>query len=301
MRIVITGGTGLIGQALNRSLASDGHQVVVLSRDPRSAPKTPTGTRVVQWDARTAEGWGDVADGADAIVNLAGAPLRHLWTARYREVIRESRLNVGQAVVEAVKGASSPPRVVIQASGVSLYGPRGDDVVTEQDDPADTFLGRTAVAWERSTAPVELLGVRRAILRSGLVLSTQGGAFPLLALPFRFFVGGPLGSGDQWLPWIHIEDQVRVIRFLIETDDAAGPFNVTAPHPVTNRRFSHTLARVMRRPAFIRVPAFAIRLVLGEMSTVVLHGQRAVPAKLEDLGFAFRFPQLEAALRDLLD
>jgi hypothetical protein len=286
---------------LSASLVADEHEVTVLSRSPGRVSAMPDGVRAMGWDARTAEGWGHLADGAGAIVNLAGAPLNRLWTPRYKRLIRDSRVEAGRAVVEAVEAAKSRPDVVIQAAGVSLYGPRGDEVITEEEEASDTFLGRTAVQWEESTAAVESLGVRRPILRSALVLSTQGGVFPLMALPFRFFVGGPLASGRQWFPWIHIEDEIRAIRFLIENQAALGPFNLTAPETVTNAQFGRTLGRVMQRPAFFRVPALALRLSLGEMSTVVLDGQRAVPSGLRDLGFAFRFPELEMALRDLLD
>lgn len=260
----------------------------------------PDEVDVVRWDARTAEGWGDLADGADAIVNLAGAPLNRRWTTRYRQVIRQSRIQAGQAVVEAVEAAADRPEVVIQASGASLYGPSGDEIITEDVPAADTFLGQTAVEWEDSTAKVEALGVRRAILRSGVVLSMRGGAFPLMALPFRFFVGGPLGSGRQWLPWIHMRDEVRAIQFLIGNEAASGPFNGTAPGLVTNAEFSRVLGRVIHRPALFRVPSFVLRLLLGEMSTVVLDGQRAVPRRLLNLGFTFAFPTLEEALQDLL-
>ncbi|MGD2104554.1 MAG: TIGR01777 family oxidoreductase [Anaerolineae bacterium] len=301
MRVIITGGTGLIGRALSASLASDGHEVIVLSRRPQSAAWMPIGVDVVEWDARTANGWGKLANGADAIVNLAGAPLDRRWTPRYKGVIRDSRLNAGLAVVEAVEAVTSRPKVVIQAAGVSLYGPRGDEIITEGAEAADTFLGRTAVKWENSTAGVDRLGVRRAVVRSGVVLSLRGGAFPLMALPYRFFMGGPLGSGKQWLPWIHIEDEVRVIRFLIENEAANGPFNATAPGLVTNAEFSRILGRVIHRPALFRVPSFVLRLMLGEMSTVVLDGQRAVPRRLRDLGFTFAFPDLEKALYDLMD
>ncbi|MGD2145485.1 MAG: TIGR01777 family oxidoreductase [Anaerolineae bacterium] len=300
MRIVITGGTGLIGRHLSASLVADGHEVMVLSRAPSRAPKVPKGVNVVGWDARTAEGWGELADGADAIVNLAGATLSRRWTPRYKQVIRDSRLNAGRAVVEAVRSANHRPEVVVQAAGVSLYGPHGDEPVTEDERAAETFLGRTAVAWEGSTTEAESLGVRRTIIRSAPVLSSEGGVFPLMALPFRLFVGGPLGSGEQWLPWIHIEDEIRAIRFLIENRAASGPFNLVAPETVTYADFSAVLGRVMHRPAFFRVPAVALRLVLGEMSTIVLDGQRAVPSKLEALGFEYQYPALETALRDLL-
>lgn len=161
-------------------------------------------------------------------------------------------------------------------------------------------MGQTAVAWEPSTAPVEQFEVRRAIIRSGVVFSTAGGALPLTMLPFRVFLGGPLGAGDQWLPWIHIADEVRAIRFLIQSRHAAGPFNVTAPDPVTNAEFSRYLAQAMDRPMLFRMPCFALRLALGEMSFVLLDGQRAVPRKLVDLGFEFKFPTLVDALQDLV-
>lgn len=300
MRVVITGGTGLIGQALSASLAADGHDAIVLSRSPERAPAMTDGVHLVRWDARTANGWDTLADGAEIIVNLAGASLRRRWTPRNKQLIRDSRLNAGRAVVDAVKRADAKPRAVIQASGAACYGPRGDEIITETAEFGDGFLGRTAAQWEASTAPVEAFGVRRAIIRIGIVLSTEGGAFPLLALPYRLFVGGPIGPGDQWLPWIHMEDEVRAIRFLIDNQAAEGPFNLSAPEPLTNLEFGRTMARVMGRPALFRVPAFAVRLALGQMSTVVLHGQRAIPKRLLHLGFTFRFPQAQAALRDLL-
>ena len=281
--------------------------MIVLSRRPEQATGLPAGVRAERWEARSAEGWGPLADGADAIVNLAGESIAgeglirgRRWTDNRKRRIRESRLNAGRAVVQAVELAQVKPRVVIQASGSGYYGPRGDEEITEEASPGEGFMGRTAVEWEASTAGVESLGVRRAIIRSGPVLSTKGGAFPLMLLPFRFFVGGPLGSGRQWFPWIHIADEARAIRFLIENDAASGPFNLTAPNPLTNAEFSRVVGRVLRRPAFVPVPAFSLRLALGEMSIVLLEGQRAMPRRLLDLGFPFRFLEAEAALRDLL-
>lgn len=308
MRVIITGGTGLIGRALAADLAGDGHEVIVLSRRPERVTGLPTGVRAERWDARSAEGWGALADGANAIVNLAGESIAgkgfirgRRWTKERKRRIRDSRLNAGRAVVQVVELAQSKPRVVIQASGSGYYGPRGDEEITEEASPGQDFMGRTAIEWEASTAAVEALGVRRAIIRSGPVFSADGGVLPLVLLPFRFFVGGPLGSGRQWFPWIHIADEARAIRFLIENEAASGPFNLAAPNPLTNAEFSRVVGRVLKRPSFVPAPAFALRLALGEMSIVVLEGQRTVPQHLLDLGFTFRFPEAEPALRDLLE
>jgi uncharacterized protein (TIGR01777 family) len=300
MRVIITGGAGLIGRALAADLASNGHEAIVLSRAPERVTGLPPSVRAERWDARSAAGWSPLADGADAIVNLAGESLAGRWTARRKRRILESRQNAGRVVVEAVEGASVKPHVVVQASGAGYYGPRGDEEITEEAGPGKDYLGQTAIEWEASTAPVEALDVRRVIIRTGVVLSMAGGALPPLLLPFQFFVGGPLGSGRQWFPWIHVADEARAIRFLIEHESASGPFNLTAPNPLTNAEFGRALGRVLRRPAFVPTPAFALRLLLGEMSTVLLDGQRAVPRRLLGLGFTFRFPDAEAALRDLL-
>ncbi|MBN1955929.1 MAG: TIGR01777 family oxidoreductase [Anaerolineae bacterium] len=300
MRAVITGGTGLIGQALSANMAADGYEVIVLSRTPAQAPAMPPGVHAAHWDARTAAGWGSLVDGADAVVNLAGASIARRWTRQYKQLIKESRLSAARAVVEAVDQATVKPRVLVQASGIGYYGPQGNEILTETSPPGEDFLARFAVEWENSTAAVETMGVRRTIIRSGAVLSTAGGSFPMMSLPFRFFVGGPLGSGRQWLPWIHIADEVAAIRFLIDNEEASGPFNLVAPDIQTNADFSRVLAQVMHRPNLFRVPAFAMRLLLGEMSVILLEGQRAAPQRLSDLGFTFRFPNLDAAIRNLL-
>ena len=298
MKVLIPGGSGLIGRALTKNLLAEGHEVVILSRV--SQMKIPAGARLVQWDARTPEGWVDELNGADAVVNLAGATLDHRWTESYKKLAWDSRENAGKAVSAAVAEVTQKPRVLIQSSAVGYYGPRDDQPVTEDTPPADDFLAKICVAWEASTQPVEEQGVRRAVIRTGVVLSMEGGALPKLAMAMKLFAGGPLGSGKQVMSWIHIDDEVKAIRALIDDDTASGAFNLTAPTPHTNRDLIKTLGKVMKRPAFMPAPAFAIKLVFGEMSTVVLDGQRVLPKRLEELGFAFDYPELEAALRDIL-
>jgi uncharacterized protein (TIGR01777 family) len=300
VRVIITGGTGLIGRSLAADLAADGHSVIVLSRSPERA-QPPEGVTVAAWDARSADGWGYLVEGSDGIVNLAGESLLGYWTGAKKRRILRSRLDSAAAVVEAVEAARAKPRVLIQASATGYYGPRGSEIVREDTPPGTGFLAGIAVEWEASTAPVEPMGVRRVIIRTGTVLSTEGGGLPLLMLPFRFFVGGPLGGGQQWMPWIHVTDEVRAIRFLLLDNGASGPFNVAAPNPLTNAEFARDLGRAAGRPSLLPVPAFALRLVLGEMSSVVLNGQRAVPGRLLEQGFAFRFPRAAGALEDLLD
>lgn len=307
MRTIITGGTGTIGRALSASLTADGHEVIALSRTPEKATGLAQGVRVVGWDARSAAGWGELAEGADAIVNLAGENLAgaglipNRWTAKRKREIEASRINAGKAVLEAVDRATRKPRVVIQSSAVGYYGHRGDETITESASPGADFLAQLCVKWEAATAPVEAMGVRQVVIRSAVVLDPQEGALQRLMLPYRLFVGVWFGSGKQWLSWIHPQDEVGAIRFLIEHDEAHGPFNLSAPNPLTNRDFCKTLGEVLGRPTLLPAPAFAMRLVLGEVADTVLEGQRTLPERLQYLGFSFRFPEAEAALRDLLD
>jgi uncharacterized protein len=302
MRIIITGGTGLIGRSLAAGLALSGHEVIVLSRRPDGIQNLPSDVRIEHWDARSAAGWGHLADSADAIVNLAGENIGEgRWTAERKERIRQSRLDAGHAVVEAVQATVHKPAVVIQASAVGYYGPHGDEEVTEVTPPGGDFPARISIDWEASTAPVEALGVRRAIIRTGVVLSRRGGALPRMLPPFRFFAGGPYGNGRQWFPWIHIDDEVRAIRYLVDNQAVSGPINLTAPHPLTNREFARVLGRVMKRPASLPIPAIAFRMLFGKMASILLEGQRARPRRLLELGFRFQYPEAEPALRDLLN
>lgn len=305
MQVLISGGTGLIGQALSKSLIDDGHEVTVLTRAAHKA-LLPDGVKAQQWDARTTKGWAESLERCDTVVNLAGENLAgngllpQRWSDDQKRRIRESRLRAGEAISRAISEADHAPKVLIQASGVGYYGPLGEHPVTEDNPAGDDFLARLAVDWEASTTAVEERQVRRVIIRTGAVLSTRGGALPKLVLPYKLFVGGPLGSGRQYLPWIHIDDEVGAIRFLIDNADASGPFNLVAPNPLTNAEFGKVIGRILYRPSLFPTPAFAMKLLLGEVSTLVLDGQRALPERLQALGYAFRFPDAESALRDLL-
>ncbi len=303
MRVIITGGTGTIGKPLSQQLLTDGHDVIVLSRSPdRKARSMPTGVRMEAWDTKTAQGWGHLADGADVIINFAGAPIDGRWTDSYKQEILSSRVEAGHAVMEAIRNAKQKPKVLVQASAVGYYGSnRGDTVLTEKAAPGGDFLAQVCFDWEASTAEAESLGVRRVVTRTGIVLSNEGGAWPKLVLPFRAFAGGPVGSGKQYYPWIHLEDEVRAVKFLIENSDARGAFNLSAPTPRTNKEIAKTIGEVMGRPSFFPAPAPALKIALGEMSTIVLDGQRAVPTKLEASGFTWTYPKIEAAVRELLN
>ena len=306
MRILITGGTGLIGGHLARSLARDNHDVFVLSRDPAQY-QFPPGVTGVQWDSETAHNWGHLADGADAIVNLAGAPINggtlipQRWTPERKRRILQSRIATGQAVTAAVAAAKEKPGVVIQSSGIDYYGNRpGDEKITESGSQGPGFLPDVTVDWEKSTAAVTEMGVRRVVIRSGIVFSMESGALPITVLPFRFFAGGPLGSGRQWWPWIHLEDEVRAIRFLIENQSASGVYNLCTDTPLQQRDIAKAIGAVLKRPAFVPVPSFALKLALGEVAELVLHGRRAIPARLMEAGFTFKYADIHVALKDLL-
>ncbi len=305
MRVIITGGTGLIGTALADSLLKDQHDVIVLSRNPSKVKHLSPAARVVEWDGRTPTGWYDLITEDTSIVNLAGAGIADgRWTAGRKRALRDSRTVSGSAVTQGIDLSitlkDKKPASLIQASAVGFYGNRGDEIITETSTPGDDFLASVCRDWEASTAAVEAMGVRRAIIRTGVVLSTMGGAFPLMAMPFYVFTGGPVGSGRQYMPWIHIKDQVRAIRYMIENEEAAGVYNVTAPNPVTNRDFGKALGQTLARPSFFPAPAFAMKAALGEMSTILLDGQRAVPKRLLDEGFTFDYPVVQEALDDLM-
>lgn len=308
MRYIITGGSGVIGSELTKSLTADGHEVIILSRDP-SRHQLPAGTQGVKWDARTAKGWGHLADGAFAIVNLAGEtiggsgtiPMPGTWSDERKQRIKNSRLWAGEAVVAAVEAATVKPEVVFQMSGIDYY-PASDKIMTEESGQGRNFPAQVvADYWEPSTEPVEGMGVRRVVARTAPLLNLDTGPLPASLLQFKLFAGGRLGSGKQWFSWIHTDDTVRAIRFLTETPEARGIYNLAAPDPVTNKEFTRVLGKVMNRPTLVPVPEFALKLLLGEVATLVLEGRPVSVQKLQALGFTFKYPKLEAALLDILN
>jgi uncharacterized protein (TIGR01777 family) len=307
MRVVITGGSGLIGRALAAELAIAQYEVVLLSRKPENVRDLPVGVRAVRWDGKTAQGWGDLADGAFAIINLAGESLAGSnWfsirlTKSRKEQIVSSRLNAGRAVVEAAGAATVKPQVVLQVSGVGYYGPRDERPVSESEPPGSDFFSSVCVDWEEATLPVEALGVRRVVMRLGVVLSRGGGALSRQMLPFKLFVGGPLGSGKQGYPWIHIQDAVQAMKFLMETPQARGVYNLAAPQMTTNREFGRALANAMHRPFYLPVPAIALQIAFGETASVLIDGQLVDPGRILTLGYQFIFPEVAPALRDIFN
>ena len=300
MRILIAGGSGSIGKALTHSLVKDGHAVTILSRKPQTSKNSLKDVSIVHWDGLTTDGWGQVINEMDAVINLTGENIgAGRWTKKRKQLILESREKPGQALVAAIQQAQNKPGVFLQVSGVGSYGASESKIFSEESAYGNDFAAGVCKVWEASTQPIEDVGVRRIVTRLAVVLDEQSGALPRMLLPFRFFVGGPLGSGRQWFSWIHMQDAIRVIRFLIETPQARGTYNVSA-NPVTNLQFAKALGKVMHRPSFIPVPSFALKLLFGEMGTVILDGQRVSTKRLEDLGFRFMFPNVEQALEQLI-
>lgn len=279
MRVGITGSTGLIGSALRRALEAAGDQVVGLARRPGP----------------------EVLDGLDAVVHLAGEPVaERRWSDVQKRRIRESRVLGTRALVDALGQLGTKPRVLIGGSAIGYYGDRGDEMLGEGSAPGDDFLAGVCVDWEAEARRAEGLGIRVVNARTGIVLARQGGALPKLAMPFRFFAGGPLGDGRQWMSWIHVDDEVGLIRHAIAREAVRGPMNLVAPDPVRNALMARGIGRAMRRPSLVPTPRFALRLALGERVEVLLASQRVAPRVAKATGYSFRYPELAPALRDLL-
>lgn len=302
-RVVVTGATGLIGKALCRVLLQRGYEICVFSRNPEAARAVvPGAAEYVAWQPDEAGPWAAAIDGAYAVVNLAGASIAgRRWTDRYKREIRDSRIIGTRGLVNAIAAAESRPRVLINPSGIDYYGDRGDTPLDENAEPGSGFLAQVCVEWEREASRAEEYGVRTVVVRNGIVLARGEGALSRLLLPFKLFVGGPILPGTQWWSWIHLADQIGITILALEDERVRGPINATAPQPQTNREFSRTLGRVLRRPALVPVPGFALRILLGEMADVLLiQSKRVLPEKARALGYEFKYPTSEEALRDIL-
>jgi uncharacterized protein (TIGR01777 family) len=299
MKIAIAGASGFIGSLLADHLWNQRHDLLLLSRNP---PRETDVTKQewVAWDPRTTGSWEQSLDGVDGIFNLAGEPIAaKRWTHAQKERIKTSRVQSTRALVNAIATAKDKPKFLINASAVGYYGPHGDETITEESGPGDDYLSRVCVAWEEEASKAEAYRVRVVLVRTGIVLGKGKGALAKMVPPFKFFAGGPLGSGNQWMPWIHIEDQLGLLLFLLDNETARGPFNATAPNPVTMTEFGKTLGDVLNRPSWATVPAAVLTLLVGEMAEMLLNGQRAVPQAALKLGYEFKYPTLMPALQSL--
>lgn len=301
MKILVTGSTGLVGTALAKALASDGHTVCRLMR-PQSKPTSDSKNGFdVAWNPETGE-LGGAGVGPDAVVNLAGASIAGArWTEKRKELLRASRIDTTGALVHALARMNARPRVLVSASAIGIYGDRGDEVLTEESKPGTDFLAGLAREWETEALKAEALGIRVVLARFGIILAQHGGALAKMLLPFKLGAGGRLGSGKQWMSWITLEDVVGIIRFALENGAVRGAMNVVAPQPVQNVQFTKALAQALHRPALFPAPAFALRLALGEMAdALLLSSQRVAPQVLEKLDYRFLYPELPAAFNGVL-
>jgi len=300
MKIVITGATGMISSLLVERLSRRfDTSLVLLSRNP-GREISMANRQWLGWQPGSSGEWQRAIDGADAVINLAGEPIAaKRWTARQKLIISSSRIEATQSLIEAIGKAKVRPKTLISASAVGYYGPHGDERLDEQTRPGNDFLARLCVDWENQARKAEALGLRVSVLRTGIVLAKGAGALKKMVPPFKFFAGGPLGSGQQWMPWIHIDDEVGLIEFLLERADAHGAFNGTTPNPVTMAEFTRTLGAALNRPSWVSVPPSVLALMLGEMAGMLLTGQRAMPDAALKLGFQFKYPQLADALSAL--
>jgi hypothetical protein len=301
MRVLVTGASGLLGSALSDALLARRDEVVGLSRDPEHARRSNPRVHWHAWQPTMERPPADAFDGVDAVVNLVGEPINQRWTESSKRRITESRTTATRNLVEAIAGLERKPGVLVSQSAIGYYGDRGDAIVDESAGPGSDFGAQVATAWERAAGEAESVPLRLVVLRTGLVLDPSDGLLKQLLTPFRLGLGGPIAGGGQYMSWIHIDDEIALIIWAIDDDRVAGKLNATAPNPVTNRELSKALGRVLGRPAVMPVPGFAVSLIRGrELAETVKGGQQVVPRRASDLGYTFRHPELEPALRDLL-
>ncbi len=300
MKALIFGGTGFIGRNLCNELLSAGYKISIVSRNPQKAGLSGSGAEAVEWSVSAGALPVESLDGVTVIINLAGESIgNRRWTQPVKEEILNSRVQITQAIVNAIKQQRVIPKVLINASAIGFYGPRGDAEITESTPAGHDFLAKVCQAWEEEAFKAQTSGARVVVVRIGVVIG-DAGALARMKAPFRFYVGGPLGTGAQWMSWIHVKDLTRLIRFAAENENIIGPVNATAPEPVRMKDFCNTLGQVMGRPSWLPVPGFLLKVVLGEMSDMLLNSQRVLPDKILKEGFLFRFPVLKNALEDII-
>lgn len=300
MKILVTGATGLVGNALVEAMGREGHMMVRLIRAGSEKREGADKGFDVEWNPETGE-LGGAGVGPDAVVNLAGAPIANgRWTEERKKLLRSSRIDTTRALVKVLAQMSARPRVLVSASATGVYGDRGDEILTEESDSGADFLSALALEWEAEALKAEALGIRVVLVRFGIILDKVGGALPQMMKPFRIGLGGKLGSGRQWMSWVALQDVVGIIQMAIESNSVRGAVNVVAPEPVRNAEFTEKLAKLMHRPAVFAAPAFALRWALGEMAGALLGSQRVAPQRIEQLGYVFRYSQLGPALTEIL-
>jgi hypothetical protein len=299
--IVITGATGLIGTRLCAALNNSGHDVTVFTRNIDSAKKTlPYLTQFVEWDYNKPELWKKELNGKDAVIHLAGANVfGKRWNDKYKKIIMDSRAVATRNLSNAIAELKDKPEVLISSSAVGYYGDQGNNIITEASPAGNDFLADVCKVWEKEASVVESYGVRRVSIRTGIVLSTEEGALKKMLLPFKLFVGGPLGTGQQWFPWIHIDDLIRIYLFALENNKISGPLNAVSPNPVTMHDFAKSLGKTLHRPSLFPVPEFFLKLAVGEGAQPILSSQKIIPQKLTDKSFEFSYPHLQTSLTSL--
>lgn len=299
MKLLITGGLGFVGCHLSAQLLTAGHQVTALGRNPAPAMILNDNFNYIAADTTREGDWQESVPGFDAVINLAGQSIFGRWNERYKQLMHDSRVLTTRHLVNAIP--TDKQMVFLSASAVGYYGNRQDDILLESEPGSDDFLGALARDWEAEALKAEKKGARVAIMRFGIVLGNGGGALGMMQPAFKLFLGGPLGNGSQWFPWIHMADLVSATQFLLENESCSGPFNFCAPEPVRNRDLAATLGHVLTRPSILPVPAFMVRFILGELGDVLMASSRAIPEKLQQAGFSFRFPDVASALLDLVN
>jgi uncharacterized protein len=301
MKIVVTGGTGFIGRPLCRLLSTNGHDVILITRqsDLRPAP-IDAGVTSVRWDGITRGSWEHALNGAGAVINLAGEPIAdRRWTAARKKAIVQSRVGTTRLLVDACASLPSVPPVLINGSAIGYYGPRGDALLHEDADIGSGFLADLCRDWEQAAIAGEQLGMRVVRVRIGMVLGLEGGALPRMLFPFRLFLGGPIAPGTQWVSWIHLEDLARLLQWTVTTASVTGAVNAVSPHPIHMQEFATTLGKILGRPSWLPVPSFVLRVALGELSTLLTTGQRVDPSVALKAGFTFWYPHLLPALSEI--